>query len=896
MAPVVLAGGSVAAASAAAEHSAPVPVPGVGPAARGAITRSKEQQLRRLHAEIEQTTRKLELAKRRVLKLQDDISKAKREHEALYQSRRDATPTRSSAESNERSNDNKAAKALLKLDSLTFENNALRKKIEGVRRDRLQCNLVLKKVKDALREKERSIASLEETAQEAREDVQKTKEAIGEVKQHRERDYREWKHKLRTLQEQLRMERARALGSRAAPSSSGSGRAAPSSSSGGGVVGSGVSSSLPAIEDATPSGGSGTASGANGGTTTGGGAGRAAKKLTINVNANTFVEEDQHSPMSPNSGPKRTALKNSNAGGNSSNNAANKTRKQVTVQPPGGTPGGGTSGIYSSSSNSNNTPANGSSSSSSSKTPLSRRPLTSANKTAEKHIADQGKKNLLSPSHEDRSEFSEHRFMRLIFKAAFCNAIQRRHIKQHQKSIQVYEQAFDTIKSSTGISDIEEIVKIFTKLEERNYSLLVYVNMLSQDIEEVQRKKQQLLLERGEQQEKSSALEKKRAHLLEGVQRKVDRYKELTSEMQHRIEQSKIPDSVQDMVVSISCTLHEQNVTMLRQQQAGSSGAFSALTQHPCANAYTVANMHSVNPFGEDAADVKFEDYLVYIEQVLTQWREYLPIAPALDAERAIPKPFPYTVAHEVKTQLAPKRAQLPTLLRIADLPSANLTDLRQGKDTVASVGGGSSPERKKDDEDSDDEEDRALSKEELQAKVNAALSKRKKKHANVRLTAHRRGSQDEDALAKIRAGETGGETSAAKAALADDVSDKSSSADLSDSDSSSFSSSSEEGPTDEQINEIFLKRYKMSKADLVALSEKMGIALNNLCYLKQEFDLYDEDSSGFIDLDELRELLSKLGEDLSEEELLNAFKELDSDCSGEIEFFEFVEWFTSEE
>ena len=33
-------------------------------------------------------------------------------------------------------------------------------------------------------------------------------------------------------------------------------------------------------------------------------------------------------------------------------------------------------------------------------------------------------------------------------------------------------QAFATIKSTTGISDIEEIVKIFVKLEERNFSLL----------------------------------------------------------------------------------------------------------------------------------------------------------------------------------------------------------------------------------------------------------------------------------------------------------------------------------------------------------------------------------------------------------------------------------------
>merc|ERR1712167_22685 len=66
-------------------------------------------------------------------------------------------------------------------------------------------------------------------------------------------------------------------------------------------------------------------------------------------------------------------------------------------------------------------------------------------------------------------------------------------------------------------------------------------------------------------------------------------------------------------------------------------------------------------------------------------------------------------------------------------------------------------------------------------------------------------------------------------------------------------------------------------------MAEKMGIQLDNLCYLKQEFDAYDEDRSGYIDVKELKELLEKLGEELSEEELEQAFKELDSDGSGEI-------------
>ena len=36
--------------------------------------------------------------------------------------------------------------------------------------------------------------------------------------------------------------------------------------------------------------------------------------------------------------------------------------------------------------------------------------------------------------------FSEEETTRKILKTSFCNAIQRRHIKQHQKNIEVFEQ------------------------------------------------------------------------------------------------------------------------------------------------------------------------------------------------------------------------------------------------------------------------------------------------------------------------------------------------------------------------------------------------------------------------------------------------------------------------
>merc|ERR1740123_921456 len=86
---------------------------------------------------------------------------------------------------------------------------------------------------------------------------------------------------------------------------------------------------------------------------------------------------------------------------------------------------------------------------------------------------------------DEEENFTSTGVMRRIFKLAFLNTIQRRHIRQHQKNIEVFEQAFSTIKSSTGISDIEEIVKIFIALEQRNFSLLTYVNQLNREIESI---------------------------------------------------------------------------------------------------------------------------------------------------------------------------------------------------------------------------------------------------------------------------------------------------------------------------------------------------------------------------------------------------------------------------
>jgi Ca2+-binding EF-hand superfamily protein len=86
----------------------------------------------------------------------------------------------------------------------------------------------------------------------------------------------------------------------------------------------------------------------------------------------------------------------------------------------------------------------------------------------------------------------------------------------------------------------------------------------------------------------------------------------------------------------------------------------------------------------------------------------------------------------------------------------------------------------------------------------------------------------------------------------------------------------------------------KMSRDELKVNAERFGLTLDELCFLKAEFDAYDEDGSGYIEMTEVRGLMTRLGAKLDGHELEQAFRELDSDGSGAIEFFEFVEWFTA--
>lgn len=54
------------------------------------------------------------------------------------------------------------------------------------------------------------------------------------------------------------------------------------------------------------------------------------------------------------------------------------------------------------------------------------------------------------------------------------------------RNVKIIEDAFETIKSETGISSTEEIVTTFIKAEEQNYNLFNYVNTLNSDIDMIE--------------------------------------------------------------------------------------------------------------------------------------------------------------------------------------------------------------------------------------------------------------------------------------------------------------------------------------------------------------------------------------------------------------------------
>jgi len=217
---------------------------------------------------------------------------------------------------------------------------------------------------------------------------------------------------------------------------------------------------------------------------------------------------------------------------------------------------------------------------------------------------------------DEEEAFSETDMYRRILKLSFLNTIQRRHIRQHQKNIEVFEQAFATIKSSTGISDIEEIVKIFIGLEQRNFSLLTYVNQLNREIESIEIRNKELQNQLNDHKSQETQSSARRDNALSDIMAQIAQTKAATQEKSVTIEDAAaVLEEVRPCVWNIVKFLKKELPNMINLAYEGDAPAMKAAPP--------------------DEQEENLNNYLMFIEEALLQFRVCL----SSDAHRIQPVP-----------------------------------------------------------------------------------------------------------------------------------------------------------------------------------------------------------------------------------------------------------------
>ncbi|OWF56433.1 Calmodulin [Mizuhopecten yessoensis] len=82
----------------------------------------------------------------------------------------------------------------------------------------------------------------------------------------------------------------------------------------------------------------------------------------------------------------------------------------------------------------------------------------------------------------------------------------------------------------------------------------------------------------------------------------------------------------------------------------------------------------------------------------------------------------------------------------------------------------------------------------------------------------------------------------------------------------------------------------------LVFMEARMAHHEGTLKEMRDAFRMFDCDSNGFIEADELKSVMLKLGNDLSTKEVEAMIKDADLDGNGKIDFDEFVKYMMEKE
>jgi len=326
---------------------------------------------------------------------------------------------------------------------------------------------------------------------------------------------------------------------------------------------------------------------------------------------------------------------------------------------------------------------------------------SASDRKAEGPTTERGKNRRAYMVADEEEAFSEQAMNRRILKLSFLNTIQRRRIRQHQKNIEVFEQAFATIRSSTGISDIEEIVKIFILLEQRNFSLLTYVNQLNQDIEYVHKRNQELgsQVENHKREELESAARKETA--LNDVSGQIAKTKVATQEKTKMIKDAEgALDECRPLIGNIVSYLKQEIPGLLK----------SAFEGDPPQMKMSAPDSSEENP----------NQHLMYIEEAISQFKVCL--SQDVKPTGQPPRAGAVRLGHvEVQKGSAPK---IPS-----DLPSAHVAGDDSDDDPETGLGG-----------------DRPLNKVELRERAQANIQKRRKKRGEGTRPAHEERSRPDPA------------------------------------------------------------------------------------------------------------------------------------------------------
>jgi hypothetical protein len=282
---------------------------------------------------------------------------------------------------------------------------------------------------------------------------------------------------------------------------------------------------------------------------------------------------------------------------------------------------------------------------------------------------------------DEEEKFSEPMMHRRILKLSFLNTIQRRHIKQHQKNIEVFEQAFTTIKSSTGISDIDEIVKIFIRLEQSSFSLLTYVNQLNREIETIEIRNRELRDQLSAHQVEQQQSEKTKDDALSEISVQIQKTKAATEEKEKMIEESsKALADCRPLIWNIVKYLKTEMPALLHKAFDGEAPRSKIAIPDDC----------------EAGAEESLNNQLMYIEDAILQFRLSL----SQDGQQAAnTRPQPPKVA-----------ASLNRTSRPNELPSAHITGDDSDDDPDTGLG------------------DRPWTRVELRERAQAVIAKRKRK------------------------------------------------------------------------------------------------------------------------------------------------------------------------